>query len=210
MRIALFLGLALATSPVASSEAKKPPAPAKETKSRGEYLGPAGLRWGMSVDEVKTHLSKRFRLQDVVEDDSETTLVFSGDFAGFRDSEIEASFLRGKLGMVAVLPPPKGNRKAVVRWRELIAAVEKQHGKPDELTPEPEVEHGAALLLDVAIETGDWTPMASWRFANGVAIVATVQSSDVDEKGRRVLQPVLLFLKRDVVEKALSETPSDI
>lgn len=187
--------------------------------SREPYEGPAGLRWGMSPDEVSTAWASKFTAVDTpLAAPGFTAQVWTGEFAGERVEGIVTAFLDDSLAAVMVAYPSNDQRPATRRWMDIVEQMREAYGQPESMTDPPDKALSNELkksksrkaqkyarlaesvlagtrfdALDLMAIKGEWTPSAKWRFPGGAQVQVIVQVNSADESGMRTVSPLWRF-----------------
>lgn len=180
--------------------------------------GPPMVRWGMKPSQIQTIYARKFKYVGSYPKPDTPKVIYQQKYIGpwlnQTVGHISPVYYLGKLFTLSVYFPMTKEKRASQIWEETVGELTKIYGNPVKYTrptsltsshtttaqyPVDEGEKGRFQVLDLQIQTGIWVPNAEWRFTNGAYINALIHASEPDEKGMRVIMPLVVYNKHNIL-----------
>lgn len=153
---------------------------------RSGYAGPAGLKWGESIESATPKLSKRFTLKSnkVIRNGALFRQIYGDRFADFSTEAIQVNYVDGKFYNLTVIMKrePDGSNAGI--WYDIVNAVIAKYGKPNQIRLPKAIKDLDEIgdrqtfknfeVFDMEISEKSWDPLAVWQYENEVTITARV------------------------------------
>jgi hypothetical protein len=174
-------------------------------KTNREYTIPFSLNWNSPKDTVIKAFASKYTFQDSSLKPDGFRVTYTGDYAGFYNCKIYNAFVNDSFNGFGVIIPKQGEFPITKTWFDVLQKITAKYGKADSistLTTNTE-------LGDKAIQRGEWTPGAFWKFKTAL-LCAFVQVGKPDENGYSKPEIYWMTINMQVVNKLIKDTKKKV
>ncbi len=180
--------------------------------------GPPMIQWGMKPSQTQAIYSRKFSYVGSYPKPDKPKVIYQqkykGTWLGIDSAHISPMYYLGRLFTLSVYFPLSANARASQIYEQVVGELTRLYGKPQHVSkpksltsanattaqyPINEGDDGRYKVQDLQIQTGIWVPNAEWHFKNGAFINALIHASEPDAKGMRIIMPLVVYNKHDIL-----------
>lgn len=161
---------------------------------RSNYPGPAGLKWGDSIEDSTSMLEGRFTLKtnETIQNGALYQQIYGETFADMATESIQVKYVDNKFYDFLAIFGYEDEKSIAKKWYAVVTKMINKYGKPNEVILPKSIKNLDEVVnrklfddftvFDMEIRENSWIPQATWNYKNNVIIAISVVPTTSDWK----------------------------